>query len=289
MPTITVGDGLSRVQTILQDTTSVRWQEPELIGWWNDGQREVCMIRPDACTRVASKPTVAGTRQEIPSDGTSIIKVIRNMGANGTTPGYVVRKIPMDLLDSTTPNWHAATANATALHYMVDTRMPRVFYLYPPSTGTTQVEMLYAAPPIDVPSVSASATYTQAGTATVTVTETAHGRQVGSWVQVIPSSGTLPMGVYVVTAVTNSGAYTFSSGVSATTSGAMTVNSVISVDDPYAVPLIDYVCFRAYTKDNDLIANKERAEAHRALFMQTMSNKSASDAAVNQTKDNIPG
>jgi hypothetical protein len=287
MPTITVGDGLAKVQTILQDTTSVRWTETELLGWWNDGQREICIIRPDACTRVGSFPLVAGTRQEIPSDGTAIIKVIRNMGTTGTTPGYVVRKIPMELLDSTKPSWHTTTAAATTLHYMVDLRMPRVFYVYPPALGTTQAELLYAAPPIDIPSVTAAATYAQA-TTVVTVTEANHGRQVGSWVKFIPSTGTTPAGVYEVMTAT-SGTYTLTAAASTTTSGSATVNSVMSVDDPYLAPLIDYVCFRAYTKDNDLIANKERATAHRALFMETMGNKTAADATVAQTTDNVKG
>lgn len=287
MPTITVGDGLAKVQTILQDTTSIRWTESELLGWWNDGQREVCIIRPDACTRVVSQPLVLGTRQEIPNDGTAVIKVIRNMGTAGATPGHVVRKIPMDLLDSTKPDWHSMTGVTTTLHYMVDLRMPRVFYVYPPSLGTTQVEVLYAAPPIDVPSVTAAATYVQALT-TITVTETSHGRQPGSWVRLIPSTGTTPAGSYeVVTTTTNT--YTLTCAVSTSTSGAATVNSVLSVDDPYLAPLIDYVCFRAYTKDNDLIANKERAASHHALFMGTMSNKAAADAVVTNTKDNVQG
>jgi hypothetical protein len=288
MPTITVGEGLAKVQTILQDTTSVRWTEAELLGWWNDGQREICTIRPDACTKIGSYPTVAGTRQEIPSEGTAIIKVIRNMGTTGTTPGYVIRKVPMDLLDSTIPTWHVATTSAVALHYMVDPRMPRIYYLYPPATGTAKVEMLYAAPPSEIPSVTASATYVQAGT-TITVTEISHGRIAGSWLRFTPSTGTALRGTYAVVTAPTADTYTITSTASATTSGIATVNSVISVDDPYLAPLIDYTCFRAYTKDNDLIANKERAASHHALFMGTLSNKSVGDAMVNQTKDNIPG
>lgn len=218
MPTITANAIITKAQIILQDTTSIRWVVSELLGWLNDGQREVCMARPDACTKVSSVPTVAGTKQAVPSDGTAAIKVIRNMGG-GSTPGLAIRKVPMELLDSSVPNWHSQTATGTAQHFCVDVRMPKVFYLYPPSNGTNQVELLYAAPPADVAAVG----------------------------------------------------------------------NVISVDDVFAGPLVDYICFRAYSKDNDLIGNADRAKGHRVLFSESMNSKSQADQVVNQARDNIAG
>lgn len=219
MPIITASSIISKVRTLLQDTTSVRWTDAELLGWLNDGQRAICTLRPDACTSLASAPLVAGTRQSIPATATAIIKVIRNMGANGSTPGPAIRKIPMELLDSTTPNWHAATPVAVVQHFMTDPRMPRNFYVYPPSNGTTQVELLCAAPPTDV----------------------------------------------------------------------ATLAGVITVDDNFSVPLIDYVAYRAYMKDNDLIGNSERADKHLALYNAYMTGRAQGDGAVNASKDNVAG
>jgi hypothetical protein len=219
MPTITAQSIIDKAQTILQDTTEVRWTEAELLGWLNDGQREIAMRRPDAYSKIANVTLAAGTKQSIPSDGTAILKVIRNMGANGTTPGRAIRHVPADVLDSNVPNWHAATQVAEILHAVVDVRMPKFFYVYPPANGTTQVEVLYAAPPADV---------------------------------------------------TNKA-------------------NAISVDDVFATPLVDYLCFRAYSKDQDLTGNVERARAHYELFLSSLNGKAQADSVVRTGADNVKG
>ena len=220
MPTILASAVLTKVKTILQDTTNVRWADTELLGWLNDGQREIAMLRPDSTSKISSVQLVSGTKQAIPADGTSILKVIRNMGASpGTTPGQALRLIPMDLLDSNVPAWHSATAAPVVLHYMTDQRMPRNFYVYPPATGTTFAEILYSAAPTDLTLVS----------------------------------------------------------------------STIGVDDVYAGPLIDYVAFRAYAKDQDMAGNTERAAAHRALFENVMGGKAQADGTVKPSQVNIKG
>lgn len=219
MPTIVASAILSKVETLLQDTTNIRWSEAELLGWLNDGQREICTVKPDASTKVVSVALAAGTKQAIPSDGVAVIKVVRNMGAAGTTPGAAVRKVPMELLDSSLPNWHSATATTTVQHFTVDPRMPRNFYVYPPSVGTTQVELLYAATPADVASVG----------------------------------------------------------------------GVISVDDLYATALIDYVAYRAYLKDHELIGNDVRASSHYKLFSDFLTRRAQVDSTVVPSRDNVRG
>lgn len=287
MPSILASSVLSKVQTLLQDSTNVRWTQAEILGWLNDGQRAICIVRPDACSKLTSIPTVAGTKQTIPADGSAILKVIRNMGAGGATPGAVVRKVPMELLDSSLPNWHAATATNAAQHFTTDARSPRTFYLYPPSTGAHMVEALYAAPPVDVGSFTGSATYSQSGT-TVTVTLAAHGYSVGGWVYFAPSTGTAVAGFFQVTAVTSS-TFTFTAAGSLTTSGNATVSSVLSIDDVYSLPLIDYIAFRCYSKDNDMMGNKERAAGHWEIYKASLGDKAASDGVMNQTPNNVAG
>ena len=288
MPSILASSVLTKVETLLQDSTNIRWTEAEILGWLNDGQRAICTVRPDACSKVASIPTVAGTRQAIPADGSAILKVIRNMGADGATPGAVVRKVPMELLDSTLPNWHAATQVNAAQHFTTDPRMPRVFYLYPPATGTHKVEALYAAPPVDVGAFTGSATYSQSGT-TVTVTQATHGFQVGGWVYFAASTGTALAGFFQVATVPTTGTFTFTAASSLTTTGNATVSGVLSIDDVFSVPLVDYICFRCYSKDNDLMGNKERAAGHWELYKAVMGDKATADGVMNQTKDNVAG
>lgn len=210
MPNTTAASIISKARITLQDLAAVRWTDAELLGYLNDGQREICMLRPDACAVVASMPLVAGTRQQIPDAGTAILKVVRNMGSNGTTPGRAIRHVLMDTLDSNIPNWHTVSPAAEILHAMTDARMPQFFYVYPPAATGTQVEVVYAAPPGDVAALG----------------------------------------------------------------------DTINVDDVFSTPLLDYVLFRAYTKDQDIPNGTERATAHRALFDAAMNGKAQADAVV---------
>jgi hypothetical protein len=218
MPTITAQAIISKAQTILQDTTGIRWPTTELLGWINDGQREIVMLRPDAYTKISTFALTAGTKQAIPSDGVMLIEVIRNMGTNGTTPSGAIRKVPRQILDGQVPGWHSATAAATVQHYTVEDRAPKNFYVYPPSLGTTQVEVLYSAAPPDVASAS----------------------------------------------------------------------NVISVDDIYSTVLLDYLMYRAYSKDTEYAGNADRAALARKAFENAMGLKAAADAA-NAAKANVKG
>lgn len=218
MPTVTAQNILDRAEIILQDTTNIRWPEAEELLWLSDGVREIVLARPDSYVQTAPVALAAGTRQTIPAAGHMFIKATRNMGTGGTTPGRALRKVPMDLMDSQTPTWHTATASTTILHYMSDPRDPRAFYVYPPATAGTQVEITYAATP---PAITSTST-------------------------------------------------------------------VIPIDDIYANPLLDYVLYRAYSKDASDIGNKDRAVAHRAAFENTLGLKMKADGAVAQ-QDNTRG
>lgn len=220
MPTITAQSIINKAKTTLQDTTNVRWSDTELLAYLNDGQRAVAVMRPDSCSVTANITLVAGTRQLIPDIGTSLLRAVRNMGAGGTTPGRAIRHVPMELLDANVPNWHDdAAANAVVQHVAMDMRQPQIFYVYPPSTGGAQIEVVYAAPPADVASVG----------------------------------------------------------------------GVISIDDVFATPLYDYVCFRAYTKDQETTGNDARAKAHYDLFKDFLDSKTASDAATASKQAQVRG
>ena len=210
MPTITAQSIISKAQVLSQDTTGVRWPTAEWLGWLNDGQREIAIARPNSFTKLVSIPLVAGTRQSLPADGIMFIEYMRAMGSNGTTPGPAARKVSRRLLDSQIPNWHTVAAAASPQHYVFDPMAPRNFYVYPPSTGGVQAEVLYSAAPPDVPSAA----------------------------------------------------------------------SVISVEDIYATVLLDYLLYRAYSKDSEFVGNAERAMVYRRLFENAIGVKATADAAA---------
>lgn len=142
---------IQRVQYILQESgAGVRWTTAELLEWINAGVQEICAIRKSAYTLIAVYQLTQGTKQGLPTDAVDLIDVIRNMGVNGTTPGAVVRKVPKQIMDAVTPNWHTETAATAIKHYMYDPVTPKTWYCYPPSDGTGRVELKYAAVPSKV-------------------------------------------------------------------------------------------------------------------------------------------
>jgi hypothetical protein len=170
--TLLVKDVLWRVAGLLQDTVPqfIRWPEVELVNWLNDAQVAITKYLPAASSRVDVIRLVPGTRQSIesipaanckPGDGSTpaqpiygnqFMKAIRNMGADGLTPGKVVRIVDMDTMDSQSPGWHQTVGTAVGV-VVHDPRFPRYFYVFPGVHATTQVwlEVGYTAQPLKIP------------------------------------------------------------------------------------------------------------------------------------------
>lgn len=147
--TIQAVELISRAGEILQDEEHIRWTVPELLRWVNDGAREIILRRPAARSITRPLPLAAGTKQEIPASGVQLLDVVRNLGANGSTPGRVIRRIDRQLLDDQMPDWHMAKKSAKIKHYTFDERAPKVFYVYPPAADGVHVEALYSElPPV---------------------------------------------------------------------------------------------------------------------------------------------
>lgn len=202
MPTITVQSRIARAETILQDTTNTRWPVAELLEWFNDGQREIVMRKPDAYTTRESVNLVAGTRQSLPATAVQLIDVPRNMGTDGLTPGGVVRLEDRRILDDQRPDWHTETAVVAVEHYCFDARDPKQFFVYPPADGTGSVEVVYSAAPADV--------------------------VIGD------------------------------------------IDGVITLDDIYANAMLDYMLYRAYSKDADYTENAGRASGSYQAFLSSL-------------------
>ena len=155
---VTVQSVIDRVQSVLQDTTGVRWPVTnELVLWVNDAQREVALLKPDASAVNTTVTLATGTKQEIPSAGNRLLKVIRNMSASSGGVGKrAIRLVDLSVLDSQTPNWHdpATTGDAAhtnvVKHYSYEEANPRNFYVYPGVSGNAYVELVYSANPATV-------------------------------------------------------------------------------------------------------------------------------------------
>lgn len=210
MGTIIASTIIDKAQTILQDTTGIRWPDDELLGWLNDGQREIVIYKPNASVKNQSVALAAGTKQTIPADGVQLIDIPRNMG-NGSTPGRSIRITMREVLDAQVPNWHALAKTTEIKHYTYTPLDPKTYYVYPPAVAGTQVEMIYAAAPTNV-----------------------------------GSSG-----------------------------------SAITIDDIYQTVLLDYVLYRAYSKDTEYAADTNRAAAHQNAYLAAIGGKAKVEAAVN--------
>jgi hypothetical protein len=154
----TVQSVIDRVQTVLQDTTGVRWPVvAELVLWINDAQREIALLKPDASAINETVTLVDGTKQDIPSAGNRLLKVVRNMSAaSGGTGKRAVRLVDVEVLNGQTPDWHDPTVAGDAAHtnvvkhYIYEESNPRNFYVYPGVSGSAYLEIIYSSNPTTV-------------------------------------------------------------------------------------------------------------------------------------------
>lgn len=130
----------------MQDSTFVRWTVPEHCRYFNDGQREILIHRPDAKPVHLAHALVAGTRQVIPASGSKLLDVIRNTA--GTM--RAVRKCDREILDAQHPGWHGYEGSTEIQHFMFDPREPRVFWTYPPAAPGASVDVLISGYPDDI-------------------------------------------------------------------------------------------------------------------------------------------
>lgn len=222
MPTILASAIIDKAEIILQDTTNVRWTTDELLGWLNDAQREIALIKPDASVKTSAVQLTSGTKQTLGSGSTAdaimLLKVVRNMGTDGTTAGNAIRVVSGEILDAQRPGWHSETSTAAVVHAVYDPRNPKQFYVYPPNTGTGYVELMYSATPTAV--------------------------------------GTL--------------------------------GSTITVDDVFSNAILDYILFRAYSKDVEYAGNAARAEKHYLAFANSMGLSTTNIATHNTNLEQAP-
>ena len=151
-----------KVELLLQDETNVRWTEAELLGWINSGQREVAIAKPNALTsNTTMQLTASATKQTIPATGIQLMEVVRNMGADGLTPGRAITGIDRSVLDMTIPTWHSdANAAGVVKHFTFDPRDPKTFYVYPKAPATAlYIELVISINPAQLASLAGNIAY----------------------------------------------------------------------------------------------------------------------------------
>lgn len=136
----------------LFDPNNDRFSLTDILQWLNDGQRKIVDLKPDAYVETSAIQLVAGTKQSLETGDIELIKITRNMGADGLTPGKPIHLVNMDHFSLHNPGWQTDTANAVVRVYMLDDRNPRVFYNYPPQPVADMgyVEKIVNAIPTDI-------------------------------------------------------------------------------------------------------------------------------------------
>lgn len=259
-------DILERAATIIQDETGTRWPFKELLKWLNDGQREIVLLKPDSYAQNSDYSAKSGTKQEIPSDGVALIDVIRNID-DSDNPGRAIRLEDRRVLDEQRPDWHTETQANEAKLYMFDERDPKRFFVYPPHSGTGKFNVVYAASPPDVALSNVADTWS----ASVS-------KSIGDQITANASDGT----DYVFECVYANADKTTSSSKPTwpTTFGNVVIDNnvawrnigkgIITLDDIYANALLDYILYRAYSKDADYAGNAQRAIAAYEAFLRSI-------------------
>ena len=156
MPTLIGTNLINRASTLLQDQTNVRWTRTELLDWLNDGQRVIVQLLPEsfAVVSAVTASTNGQTQFAIPSDGIRLIDVLYNTAGQNTA----VRQIDRSVLDTQYPTWRTSTPAAECRHFSFDKRTPKVFFLYPPLTSGSGVEIAYSASPTPLSAESSTIT-----------------------------------------------------------------------------------------------------------------------------------
>ncbi len=205
MANVTVDSVLQAVGTLLQDPSFIRWPQTELLAWLNDGQREIVLAKPSASVKNTEMVLVAGTKQQIPTDGINLIEITRNKNGNA------IRIVSREILDAQMPDWHSqAKATAVVKHYAYNPKDPKTFYVYPASTGGNLIEVVYSANPTDC-----------------------------------------------------------------------TLGGIINLDDIYKSALINYIAYRAYSKDTEYAENVQLAADYYGKFASVIGIKETVDNATN--------
>lgn len=142
--------------TQLNDPDATTWSDSTLIIALNQALRMLSLVRPDATSKIAILPVIAGSRQFIPDDGVRLLRVVRNIDSVGAI-GRAVRLVQQEDMDSMSPDWHSASGTIVK-EYMFDARSPKHFYIYPSVAIASKIEVEYSSYADDVTETNVGST-----------------------------------------------------------------------------------------------------------------------------------
>ena len=156
MGTITAGQIITSCQELAQDEGGDVWTNDEGLGWVNDAQRAIAIVRVDSSVLRSAILLVPGIKQEIV--GRRLIDIHYNMGVDGLTIGAPIRLVDRTIKDDSDPLWTTETASTEILEYMYAANSPRNFEVSPPVHATTAVyaEVTQAVNPTDCATISST-------------------------------------------------------------------------------------------------------------------------------------
>jgi hypothetical protein len=149
---ITYQSVIDKAEIILQDDdadqTLRRWPESELLTWAKAAEIEIAKLKVDAYPVVETVALASGSQQALPSRAIQLLDVLCNMVNTGGDPpvwdrGDVVEVVEKKLMNAFNPSWMKDTANAVVTHVIYDSkRSPKIYWVYPQSTGTNYLEIM---------------------------------------------------------------------------------------------------------------------------------------------------
>lgn len=206
---------IDKASLLLADVSQSFWLVSELLGWLNDGQRDIATTMPQANVKNSPLQLVAGVKQALPSDGILLLDIPHNLGSLGTTVGTLINHVPKEIMLKRIPGWTTTMANGIVKHYVYSVSDPLIFYVYPPQPAAPKyVECVYSALPVLIANAN--------------------------------------------------------------------VGTKITIPDYFQTELLDYVLYRAFSKDFDNSSQVARGQEHYQLFTAAIAAKIASENSANQ-------
>ncbi|MCL1142979.1 DUF6682 family protein [Shewanella gaetbuli] len=135
---LTVDDILTkRVRLLLRDIDEggVQWRDAELINWFNEACEEISRLQPESSSKtVEVSPLQQGAKQTVPQGTSLLLEAVCN--SSDGNEGRIVRRVERSTLDNEEPDWMMSERTDVVMRYAASLTDPRVFYVYPPSSGS---------------------------------------------------------------------------------------------------------------------------------------------------------
>ena len=131
---------VDRVRKVLKDSDGTRWSDASLLDYLTLAELEIVRARPwankDEVTVQLEKGKV---RHEILPTGTiSLLRVERNMGQDGSTPGDMITQMDKEQLDNSNKDW-VEDGGEVIEGWAKDSDDDKTFYTYPRAHPTNGV------------------------------------------------------------------------------------------------------------------------------------------------------